>query len=104
MDNGIPVSTYWAFTIGAIASITTILVSVLTTSEYPPTPEELQQIEDEKAQGPLLKRTLENIYTAIKEMPKTMRQLIPVMFFPGTLCSVIGSTLPRPCPYPFMIR
>jgi maltose/moltooligosaccharide transporter len=82
MDNGIPVSTYWAFAIGAIASITTILVSVLTTSEYPPTPEELQQIEDEKAQGPLLKRTLENIYTAIKEMPKTMRQLIPVMFFP----------------------
>ena len=82
MDNGIPVSTYWAFAIGAIASITTILVSVLTTSEYPPTPEELQQIEDEKAQGTLLKRTLENIYTAIKEMPKTMRQLIPVMFFP----------------------
>ena len=82
MDNGIPVSTYWAFAIGAIASITTILVSVLTTSEYPPTPKELQQIEDEKAQGPLLKRTLENIYTAIKEMPKTMRQLIPVMFFP----------------------
>lgn len=82
MDNGIPVSTYWAFAIGAIASITTILVSVLTTSEYPPTHEELQQIQDEKAQGPLLKRTLENIYTAIKEMPKTMRQLIPVMFFP----------------------
>ena len=48
MDNGIPVSTYWAFGIGAIASTATILVTVLTTSEYPP----------------------------------TMKQLIPVMFFP----------------------
>ena len=37
MDNGIPVSTYWAFAIGAIASIGTILVTVITTSEYPPT-------------------------------------------------------------------
>lgn len=37
MDNGVPVSTYWAFGIGAIASIGTILVTVLTTSEYPPT-------------------------------------------------------------------
>ena len=28
MENGIPVSTYWAFGIGAIASIGTILVTV----------------------------------------------------------------------------
>ena len=82
MDNGIPVSTYWAFGIGAVASTLTILVSVLTTSEYPPTAEELEKIEAEKAAGPLLKRTFDNIVTAIKEMPPTMRQLIPVMFFP----------------------
>ena len=48
MDNGIPVSTYWAFGIGAIASTATILVTVLTTSEYPPTEEELAKIEADK--------------------------------------------------------
>ena len=51
MDNGIPVSTYWAFAIGAIASIGTILVTVLTTSEYPPTEEELAVIKANKAKG-----------------------------------------------------
>ena len=44
MDNGIPVYTYWAFGIGAIASIITILISVLFTKEYPPTPEELENL------------------------------------------------------------
>ena len=82
MDNGIPVSTYWAFGIGAIASTLTILVSVLTTTEYPPTEEELKKIEAEKEKGNLFKRTLQEIGVAIKEMPKTMKQLIPVMFFP----------------------
>ena len=46
MDNGIPVSTYWAFAIGAAASIITILITVFTTSEYPPTSEELKNIEN----------------------------------------------------------
>ena len=82
MDNGIPVSTYWAFGIGAIASTLTILVSVLTTTEYPPTEEELKKIEAEKEKGNLFKRTIQEIGVAIKEMPKTMKQLIPVMFFP----------------------
>jgi maltose/moltooligosaccharide transporter len=39
MANGIPVSTYWAFFIGSFASIATILYSVLTTKEFPPTQE-----------------------------------------------------------------
>ena len=82
MANGIPVSTYWAFGIGAIASTLTILITVLTTSEYPPTEEELKKIEEEKAQGNLVSRTLEEIATSLREMPTTMKQLIPVMFFP----------------------
>ena len=48
MENGIPVSTYWAFTIGAIASIITILITVFTTSEYPPTAEELRSVKASK--------------------------------------------------------
>ena len=82
MDNGIPVATYWAFGIGAFASTATILVTVLTTSEYPPTEEELAKIEADKAQGNPIARTLKEIKEAFVEMPKTMKQLIPVMFFP----------------------
>ena len=81
MDNGVPVSTYWAFGIGAIASIGTILVTVLTTSEYPPTEEELAVINTNKAKENTFSRTLKEIKEAFMKMPKTMRQLIPVMFF-----------------------
>ena len=82
MGNGIPVSTYWAFGVGAVASIVTILISVLTTKEYPPTELELSKIEQDKAKGNLINRTLLEIFVSLREMPKTMRQLIPVMFFP----------------------
>ena len=81
MDNGIPVSTYWAFAIGAIASIGTILVTVITTSEYPPTEEELAVIKANKAKGNAFLRSLNDIKASFVKMPKTMRQLIPVMFF-----------------------
>ena len=82
MDNGIPVSTYWAFAIGAAASIITILITVLTTSEYPPTPDELNAIENSKKRENLVVKIIMDIGVAIKEMPLAMKQLIPVMFFP----------------------
>jgi len=82
MDNGIPVSTYWAFTIGAVASIVTILITVLTTSEYPPTQLELSKIKLEKAKGNSVLIVFNEVLSAIKKMPKPMLQLIPVMFFP----------------------
>lgn len=82
MDNGIPVSTYWAFAIGAAASIITILITVFTTSEYPPTPEKLNAIENSKKGENLVVKIIMDIGVAIKEMPLAMKQLIPVMFFP----------------------
>ena len=82
MDNGIPVSTYWAFGIGAAASIITMLITVLTTSEYPPSEKELEEIQKAKAQGNVISRTVKDIVEAFKVMPLTMKQLIPVMFFP----------------------
>lgn len=82
MDNGIPVSTYWAFGIGAAASIITILISVFTTSEYPPSSKELEEIKKSKEEGSVISRTLKDIVEAFKVMPLTMKQLIPVMFFP----------------------
>ncbi len=81
MENGIPAATYWAFFIGAFASIGTILYSVLTTKEYPPTEEELKKLKEEKTKGNIYSRTLNDIIAAIKTMPLTMRQLIPVKFF-----------------------
>ena len=82
MDNGIPVSTYWAFTIGAVASIITILITVFTTSEYPPTQKELEQINNRKSKGNQIVDVINDITSAIVKMPKPMIQLIPVMFFP----------------------
>ena len=82
MNNGIPVSTYWAFGIGAAASIITILITVLTTSEYPPSKEELKLLESSRKRENILIKTFKDIILAIKEMPLQMKQLIPVMFFP----------------------
>jgi maltose/moltooligosaccharide transporter len=82
MDNGIPVSTYWAFGIGAAASIITILISVFATSEYPPSSKELEEIKKSKEEGSVISRTLKDIVEAFKVMPLPMKQLIPVMFFP----------------------
>ncbi|TCP28613.1 maltose/moltooligosaccharide transporter [Tenacibaculum skagerrakense] len=81
MENGIPVSTYWAFFIGAFASIFSILISVFTTKEYPPSEEELAIIALQKKEGNILSRTIKDIYVAFKEMPLAMKQLIPVKFF-----------------------
>ncbi|MEM1121372.1 MAG: MFS transporter [Bacteroidota bacterium] len=81
MDNGIPVATYWAFFIGSFASISTVLYSVFTTSEYPPSDAELARMKEEKAKGGVLTRTYNDIVEAIKVMPLTMKQLIPVKFF-----------------------
>jgi len=81
MENGIPVATYWAFFIGSFASIATVLYSVFTTKEYPPTEEELKKLKEENAKGNIFSRTLNDIIEAFKTMPLTMKQLIPVKFF-----------------------
>jgi len=70
------------FGIGAIASTATILVTVLTTSEYPPTAAELAKLAADKEKGSIIQSTWEEIIAAFKEMPTTMKQLVPVMFFP----------------------
>ena len=81
MSNGIPVYTYWAFFIGAVAAIGSVLLSVFTTKEYPPTEEELLLMRLEKEKNNILTRTFLDIKEAFVTMPLTMRQLIPVKFF-----------------------
>ena len=81
MENGIPTYTYWAFFIGSFAAIVSILVTVFTTKEYPPSEEELKEMNLEKSKGSLIFRVLKDIKNAFVEMPLTMKQLIPVKFF-----------------------
>ncbi|WP_412464658.1 MFS transporter [Flavobacterium mekongense] len=80
MENGIPVYTYWAFFIGAFASIASVLLSVMTTKEFPPTTEELLVIQEKKKEN-LFKTVAKDITEAFRTMPLTMKQLIPVKFF-----------------------
>jgi maltose/moltooligosaccharide transporter len=80
MENGIPTYTYLAFFIGAFASIASVLISVLTTKEYPPTEAELLVIKEKKKHN-IFKTVWNDIVEAFKTMPLTMKQLIPVKFF-----------------------
>lgn len=72
----------WSFYIGAIAFFGAVLYTVLTTKEYPPSEEDLVATRSEK-KGILHGAT--EILTAIKTMPKQMRQLALVQFltWPG---------------------
>ncbi len=79
----IPTWLYYSFFIGAIASITTILWSVLKTPEIPPSDKELEGIELSKKR-PYWDRILEpikEIFATISEMPKFMWRLAAVYLF-----------------------
>tara|TARA_R110002050_G_scaffold57866_1_gene130122 strand:- start:33247 stop:34599 length:1353 start_codon:yes stop_codon:yes gene_type:complete len=79
----IPEWLYYSFFIGAVLSVSTILWSVLKTSEIPPSNEELKEIEKHNAL-PLLDRIktpFKEIIRAIKDMPKFMWILSGVYLF-----------------------
>lgn len=76
----VPLNLLISFIFGAAVLITTILITVFTTSEY--TPQEMAEFSEvdlEKSQTE--STSLLNIFTDIKEMPKTMKQLAWVQFF-----------------------
>ncbi|WP_228853414.1 MFS transporter [Aegicerativicinus sediminis] len=80
----IPKWVYYAFFLGAFASITTILWSVWKTPEIPPSPEDLDKLKTEKKEKSFIKRASEpfvEIAHAIKDMPKLMWKLSGVYFF-----------------------
>lgn len=77
-DNGIPITTMIAFVIGSCVSIGSILWTLKTTKEIPLTIEEREKI----MKSPVgIKSTFVDIWQALKEMPKTMKLMIPMMFF-----------------------
>ena len=74
----LPTWVYASFFLGAICSITTIWWSIKTTSEIPPSDEELAAMRAKK--GGMFEPIIE-IFDAIKDMPKVMWQLALVYLF-----------------------
>lgn len=71
-----------SFWIGALAFLTTVLVTVFTTREYPPSAQELARLKTAKP------FELSEIVHAVRDMPPTMRQLavVQLMTWLGLFC------------------
>jgi maltose/moltooligosaccharide transporter len=77
-EAGIPYWVFGSFFLGAVCSIGSVLVSVLTTKELPPTDEELEELRRHKEEGGFF---LLDIVRAIRDMPLTLRKLSLVYLF-----------------------
>ncbi len=76
--NGLPYWVFTAFFVGAFASISSIVWSMIKTKEIPPSDEELEELKSEKTTflTPFL-----SIYNALSTMPKTLWKLAVIYFF-----------------------
>jgi maltose/moltooligosaccharide transporter len=72
----IPSTVKFSFYLGAAAFLGAVLWTVVTTREYPP--ENLEQFSRQKSSNRGLISNVSEIFFAIREMPRTMRQLAPV--------------------------
>jgi maltose/moltooligosaccharide transporter len=77
-SNNITYTTYAAFIIGAVVSISSIMYSLFKTKEDPLSNEEIEHI---KANPQNIGSIFKDIAVAIKEMPKQMKQLAIVYLF-----------------------
>ena len=78
-QSGIPLTIKYAFQIGAVAFLLAVLWTVFTTKEYPP--EDMEAFERMRREKKGVAAGLSEIATALREMPRTMRQLAPVQIF-----------------------
>jgi maltose/moltooligosaccharide transporter len=81
-SNGVPLTVYYSFKIGAAVFLLCVLYTVLTSKEYPP--EDLEGFRAKKSAASfvdLISALLTEISDALKEMPATMKQLAVVQFF-----------------------
>ncbi|MEY3481175.1 MAG: hypothetical protein RIQ71_1950 [Verrucomicrobiota bacterium] len=72
-EQAIPQVVVWAFTIGAVVFLLSVLWTIVTTKEYPP--EDMEELRRKKQEG------WGEIWVAFKEMPVRMKQLAAVQFF-----------------------
>ncbi|MBK9256037.1 MAG: MFS transporter [Saprospiraceae bacterium] len=77
-ENGIPYWVFVAFFIGSVASIGSVLWSVYTTPEIPPTDKELEEL---RASGKGIFEPFIEIFESIKNMPGVLWQLALVYLF-----------------------
>ena len=81
--NGVPLTVQYSFKIGAAMFLLCVLWTVFLSNEYPP--EDMEAFEKHRAQNPgalgLLKEVFQEIPQAVREMPKTMKQLAVVQIF-----------------------
>ena len=75
----IPASVNYSFKIGAVAFLVCVLWTVITTREYPP--EDLAEFERRRKERRGIGAGLREIFSAMREMPATMKQLAVVQFF-----------------------
>ncbi|MFN4084882.1 MAG: MFS transporter [Spirosomataceae bacterium] len=77
-ESGIPITTLMAFIIGSVVSIGSILWTLRTTKEIPLTEEQIEEI---KANPAGVASTFKEIGDALRDMPLTMRRMMPMMLF-----------------------
>ena len=79
MATGIPLSVDYSFKIGAIVFLVAVLVTVLTTKEYPP--EDLEAFQRLRREKKGIAAGFTEIFSSLTDMPTTMKQLAVVQFF-----------------------
>ena len=77
--SGIPLSVKYSFQLGAAALLIAVLWTIFTSKEYPP--ENLEEFKRKRAESRGLGNWLSEIFSAMREMPQTMKQLAVVQFF-----------------------
>ncbi len=75
-SRAIPVSVRVSFYVGAVTFFGAVLWTILTTKEYPPS--DIESFRRSKAETAGVAANIVQIVTAIRNMPRTMRQLAPV--------------------------
>ncbi|MDT7604295.1 MAG: maltose/moltooligosaccharide transporter [Acidobacteriota bacterium] len=81
--SGIPLTIKYAFQIGAVSFLLAVIWTVATSKEYPP--EDIAEFNRMRQQKGGFAAGLSEIFTALREMPQTMRQLAPVQ-----ICTWLG--------------
>jgi len=79
LATSIPLTTEYAFRIGAIVFLAAVAWTVITSKEYPP--ENMAEFERMKREHSGVLAGFKEIFSSIAEMPKTMKQLAIVQFF-----------------------
>jgi maltose/moltooligosaccharide transporter len=77
--SGIPLSVKYSFQMGAVVFLLAVLWTVVSTSEYPP--EDLEAFERWRKEKSGVGALLSEVGEAIRDMPKTMKQLAVVQLF-----------------------